>query len=45
MKTFEQIRGIKEGMTTGEETGMMFKVSVEGLMEFVPLKSSRLIVV
>ena len=35
MKTFEQIRGINEGMTTGKETGMMFKVSVEGLPDMI----------
>ena len=35
MKTFEQIRGIEEGMTTGEETGMMFRVSVEGLPDMI----------
>ena len=35
MKTFNEIRGIEEGMTTGKETGMMFKVSVEGLPDMI----------
>ncbi len=35
MKTFDQMRGIDEAMTTGEETGMMFRVSVEGLPDII----------
>jgi len=35
MKTFNEIRGVEEGMTTGKETGMMFKVSVEGLPDII----------